>query len=796
MVTRLRILNRVLRPAVALGLGLLLVAVMLAGFQPLRTAAATPAPVGDVTFAAPAAQASVNWVVKNLTANASYAQLALEKISGNPAAVFHSNFPPRLKYARALNALGSSWGAPVVIDPNSDAAGEVSLQTVNGNPAISYSDSIGQYHLHYVRASDPAGLVWGTPITVVNGAPYDGGLLNSLAVVNGRPAIAYEYYAGDDLYYVRANNANGTSWSSPVAVDTSTTAVVDLSMVVVAGQPAIATCTGGTILYTRALNPDGTAWGAPTLLQALDVNCSSVVLQLVNNRPAVVFNEGDSVLYKQAADATGASWQAAQMIAYDGHNPDLMMMDDAPAVSYNAASSNDVYFVKALDADGNTWDTADLVESNPGTGSYTAIINLGGTPGVGYVADLNPGAAVRFAYLPQQFKLDTAAESALANLADGSTAWGDYDNDGDLDLVIAGLDGETPRTLLYRNDGGSLVEQGTALIGVHQGSLAWGDYDNDMDLDLLVTGNTDGGGPVRQIIVPNNTSTIYRNDGGDLVDAGIALEGVYDGSGTWADYDNDGDLDVLLNGTNFSGSATRLYQNTAGAFSLQTTALPDISGKAVWIDADQDGDLDLFLTGFDGGTLNFASNLYRNDGGSFSPVGVSTFSSYVDPAVTWADFDMDGDPDLALSGDAGNSMEISFYRNEGSDFGFEGVLTPGVTRGDLAAGDYDNDGDPDLLATGFNGSAGSTRLYKNNGGWSFVQSGALLPGVEDSTASWADYDNDGDLDLLVSGLLPVILPPEPITRWQGTISGIGLAPTAAPTARDACGIPIRWAISP
>ncbi len=94
---------------------------------------------------------------------------------------------------------------------------------------------------------------------------------------------------------------------------------------------------------------------------------------------------------------------------------------------------------------------------------------------------------------------------------------------------------------VYRNDGlRSFTDIGADLTGVHASSVAWGDYDNDGDLDILLTGDSISGG----------LSSVYRNDGGGtFTDIRAALTGVLFGSVAWGDYDNDGDLDILFTGS-------------------------------------------------------------------------------------------------------------------------------------------------------------------------------------------------------------------------------------------------------
>jgi len=135
----------------------------------------------------------------------------------------------------------------------------------------------------------------------------------------------------------------------------------------------------------------------------------------------------------------------------------------------------------------------------------------------------------------------------------GGAVWGDYDNDGDLDILLTGygLDPFAPATEVYRNDGGSFTNINAGLDGVHYSSAAWGDYDNDGDLDILLAGQYES----------NATSWIYRNDDGAFTDISAGLTGSEKGSVDWGDYDNDGDLDILLAGYDGSDPVSQIYRN-------------------------------------------------------------------------------------------------------------------------------------------------------------------------------------------------------------------------------------------
>jgi hypothetical protein len=134
-------------------------------------------------------------------------------------------------------------------------------------------------------------------------------------------------------------------------------------------------------------------------------------------------------------------------------------------------------------------------------------------------------------------------------------AWGDFDNDGLLDFLLEGLSGNTFISELWRNTGNGFTNVPVpSLPGVADGSLAWGDYDNDGRLDFLLTGLTNGASKISQI---------WRNTGSGFTFVPVPnLEGNFDNSVAWGDYDNDGHLDFLVAGTIDGGTASQLWRNT------------------------------------------------------------------------------------------------------------------------------------------------------------------------------------------------------------------------------------------
>ena len=174
-------------------------------------------------------------------------------------------------------------------------------------------------------------------------------------------------------------------------------------------------------------------------------------------------------------------------------------------------------------------------------------------------------------------------------------------------------------------------------------------------------------------------------------------------------------------------------------------------GTATWIDFDGDDDLDVLLTGAtDSGNV---TNLYRNEGGGLLSDVLTMLPGVTQSAVAWDDYDRDGDPDLLLTGHSYDGPMARIYRNEGDGaFVDAGSGLVGIESGAVAWGDYDDDGDPDLVLSGNEGDRVATRIYRNEGDGVFVDVGSELPGTSHGAVAWADFDRDGDLDLLLTGL--------------------------------------------
>jgi hypothetical protein len=311
--------------------------------------------------------------------------------------------------------------------------------------------------------------------------------------------------------------------------------------------------------------------------------------------------------------------------------------------------------------------------------------------------------------------------------------------DNSLDFLLAGQPSSGPPvTKVYRNNyNGNFVEKtNTTLIGIKYGDVAWGNYDNDRYLDIVLSG---WGSAI------NFATKIYKgsfsNNTHTWTAQTMTLPQLRYSSVAWG-HNNpstpDGYLDLLLAGTTNTSPATdiiEIYKNIANAdgtrgFTLAANQLPSSSGAAgmtascVWGNFDTDDDLDIAVAG----RLNTLTSVYkRKSDGTYEPVDDASLTDVQQGTVAWGDYDNDGDLDLLLTGQLSNgAARISkLYRNDPPPQGSTsrkftniGASLAGVYYGSASWGDYDGDSDLDILLTGnmnASGSAGRiTKIYRNN----------------------------------------------------------------------------------
>jgi len=191
-------------------------------------------------------------------------------------------------------------------------------------------------------------------------------------------------------------------------------------------------------------------------------------------------------------------------------------------------------------------------------------------------------------------------------------------------------------------------------------------------------------------------------------------------------------------------------------FTLIPTDIIGVNYSSVnWVDYDNDGDLDIFITGStDSWHGPGVTKIYQNNNGIFNEVSVGLNIGIWESSTEWGDYDNDVALDILFTGKAGSSFLWGIYHNDNGNFSFGGRL-PNILYGSASWGDYDNDGDLDILLAGWDVSNSEpntyiTKIYCNDNG-NFNDISAGLTGVKYAGVAWGDYDNDGDLDIIISG---------------------------------------------
>ncbi len=279
-------------------------------------------------------------------------------------------------------------------------------------------------------------------------------------------------------------------------------------------------------------------------------------------------------------------------------------------------------------------------------------------------------------------------------------------------------------------------------------AASWADYDEDGFIDLFVPAGAE---------VPGQVPALYRNLAGTAfqqLTAGEVGEVVgprpYCGLGLWADFNNDGHLDLLEIGWAQDAwtAHNRLFlgrpDHTFDWFHGEGVNPPVVgSWVCSLLDYDIDGVVDVYHTTGWRRSYNTRDLLYRGRGdGNFTAVWSPTGDLFDSQIPTWSDFDNDGDLDLWVGGL--NAEGGQFYRNLGNGAfsdDLDGVTVPRSPGFGGVCGDYDNDGFQDMLIVNM---SGTSTLFHNDQRGSFTNARVNMQGF----GRWGDYDNDGDLDLV------------------------------------------------
>jgi hypothetical protein len=256
------------------------------------------------------------------------------------------------------------------------------MEIVNGNPAISYYDATWE-DLMYVRALDADGRNWGTPIRVDVNA--DVGAFSSLQIVNGSPAISYFDAAVGGLKYVRANDRDGNTWGTPIKVDSIGYTGEFISLQIVNGNPAISyyNVDKFTLNYVRANDINGNSWGTIKKVDAGGGYYTS--MQVIAGKPAIsYFERVGNLKYCRALDANGDAWATPLIIDRAGYWSKLLTVNGNPAIAFYDYQKYDLKYIRATDSTGSTWGTAIAIDTTGDMGNWPSMQIVNGYPAISY----------------------------------------------------------------------------------------------------------------------------------------------------------------------------------------------------------------------------------------------------------------------------------------------------------------------------------------------------------------------------------------------------------------------------
>lgn len=335
--------------------------------------------------------------------------------------------------------------------------------------------------------------------------------------------------------------------------------------------------------------------------------------------------------------------------------------------------------------------------------------------------------------------------TGIAQVDFSSCALGDLNSDGLPDLVLTGYG--LYKTKIYMNRGNLIFEEDTVntdLESFEFGDIELFDYDNDGDLDIAIDGRLYG----ITYPVPN----FWRNDGNGKFTIQNYVNFNFGGFTNFdtGDCDNDGDLDII------SSTAGLYINNGRNNFYKIDGAVDQPTISVEWGDYDNDGDLDILFADVSDWSKPHSSGIMINQGNyKFQIDTINEFEPIELGTARWGDFDNDGFLDVFLAGYKNNTGEsiLKIYRNDHGKFDeLENFNEAGIANASIELGDIDNDGWLDFIVSGTGFNDVETRVYKNIDGKRFEKlAEEKIQGVERGMLRLLDIDNDHDLDLVITG---------------------------------------------
>lgn len=503
---------------------------------------------------------------------------ALRIVAGNPAVVFSSNYS--VMFARSSTADGSGPWTVIQLDQgNASSASPASLEIVAGNPAVAfYEDGI-----KYARCSTADGSGAWTYVTVDTQGSDD---TVSLAIVNGKPAIAYRthtnyvnlgeggYYIGD-LRYARCATADGLGAWTTSNVEAGSDAGRYASLAEVDGRPAISCYddANNDLRYASNSSADGSGTWTLTTVDATGSTGTYTSLLVVDGKPAIAYRyeTGADLRYARnaAADGTGA-WTVASVatVGTTGAFVSLAIVNGVPAIGYYYASGFDLMWAKNALADGSgawTLATVDNAANTGRVGSSSMHAVIAGKPMAVYQDTWN-----------ERLKF------AAASTTDGLGAWSSQTPafaTFSSSATLAEVDG---RPAISYVDGVN-ADVRFSLNASTDGSGAWITSTPQAGTFSFASLSIIGGHP--SILSRNNTNIIQ-----------VTRNSAANATGTWTTFSTGAISTQLTALTEVSGSAAFAFiDNATGEVRFTRNTAADLTGTWTTSTIFSDSDLDTYI---------------------------------------------------------------------------------------------------------------------------------------------------------------------------------------------------------
>lgn len=291
--------------------------------------------------------------------------------------------------------------------------------------------------------------------------------------------------------------------------------------------------------------------------------------------------------------------------------------------------------------------------------------------------------------------------TGMIGAGNGCARFADLDGDNDLDAIISGqVLFSVDDIKIYENIEGIFIETAAELPHRVSTSMSFGDYDCDGDLDILMTGGTIAESTLGYL-------QILRNEGNfSFTVINVATTGVRNGWAEFGDYNNDGWLDIGMAGSAGSSNyITKIYKGSStGTFIELPLTLQGLRySKVAWVDFDCDGDLDFMVSGSFSNETPSLFKLYRNDGNdTFTDAPQTAVLGARQGDLAWGDVNNDGFADIILNGLITTTTTVAnvYLFDPGTGFYVDSQQMIYLKYACMSLGDYNNDSRLDMSLSG------------------------------------------------------------------------------------------------